>query len=85
MPSFSSLLVTASSDQLDLDDYNLVVDATATAAFSVDTTAETITVKSSTMDVGDKFTSITTTEIRLIKPKFNKDYFMGMIKCIKCS
>ena len=61
IPSNSKLLIENNSSLLDLDDYNLVVDGTATAVFSVDPAAKTITIKSSMLITTSKFIGITTT------------------------
>ena len=61
-PTIGTQLVSSSGDSmLDLGEHNLVVDATATAAFAVDTASKTITIKANSLTAGSKFTSITTT------------------------
>ena len=55
----TTLLATANGSTLDLGNYNLVVDATASSAFAVNT--GTITIKSSTFVSGNKFVSVITT------------------------
>ena len=61
VPSTNKLLIEINSSLLDLDDYNLTIDATATSVFSVDTSTKTITIKSSTLLTSSKFIGITTT------------------------
>lgn len=60
-PSTDGQLATLSGTALDLGSLNLVVDENATDVFSVDTTTDTITIKSSALNAGDKFDRITTT------------------------
>jgi len=60
-PTISTQPVNANGTELDLGSRNLVVDATAAAAFAVDTGTNTITVKSTTLAAGTKFKSIKTT------------------------
>lgn len=60
-PSLDKLLITANGKELDLDDYDLVVDKTAASAFSVDTTNKKITIKANELDDTDKFNVIETT------------------------
>ena len=61
IPSIDKLLIENESSLLDLDDYNLVVDATASAVFAVDTNTKTITIKSTTVLTTSKFIGIKTT------------------------
>lgn len=46
---------------IDLDDYNLILDKTASNLYTVNTSSKTITFKADTLVIGDKFTSISTT------------------------
>lgn len=61
VPTINSLLITGDESQLDLDDYNLTIDATATPVFAVNTGTNTITIRGNTLVGGAKFTSIETT------------------------
>lgn len=61
VPSTDKLLIVNESSLLDLGDYNLIVDASAAAVFSVDTNTKTITIKSNTVLTTSKFIGITTT------------------------
>lgn len=61
IPSIEELLITGESSLLNIGDYNLVVDATASAVFSVNTATKTITIKSSTLLTSTKFKGIKTT------------------------
>jgi hypothetical protein len=61
-PSVDSQVVTGAGTALDLNDQNLVIDATALSAFSVNTNTNTITIKAGAMDCSsENFTSLTTT------------------------
>jgi hypothetical protein len=60
-PSETTFLVTPSGSVLDFEARGIVVDATAAAAFAVDTATNTITVKSTTLTAGAKFKSLKTT------------------------
>jgi hypothetical protein len=60
-PTISAQPVTANGAELDLGSRNLVVDATAAAAFAVNTSTHTITIKSSVLSAGTKFKSLKTT------------------------
>ncbi len=60
IPSTNNLLIENSSSLLDLNDYNLIIDATAGSVFSVDTGTKTITIKSTTLLTSSKFIGITT-------------------------
>lgn len=60
-PTATTQPVTASGDVLSIGSLNLVIDSAASTAFAVNTGANTITIKSSALAVGSKFTSLTTT------------------------
>ena len=60
-PSEAAFLVTPSGSVLDFGARNIVVDATAAAAFAVNTTTNTITIKASALTKGTKFLSLKTT------------------------
>jgi len=60
-PSLSELLIDGNGTELDLGNRNLVIDATAASAFSVNQGANTITIKAGTFTTGNKFSSIRTT------------------------
>ncbi len=61
IPSIDELLIESNNNLLDLGEFNLVVDATSAAVFSVDTATKTITIKSTTLLTSSKFIGITTT------------------------
>ncbi|ARV13949.1 hypothetical protein [Polaribacter sp. SA4-12] len=61
IPSINELLIINESSLLNIGDYNLVIDATASAVFSVDTNSKTITIKSNTILTTSKFKGIKTT------------------------
>jgi hypothetical protein len=60
-PSINALLISASGATLDLDDHDLVIDASAASAFAVDKTNKKITIKAATLAMGNTFTAIKTT------------------------
>ena len=60
-PSISTQPVTASGTVLDLGNRNLVIDGTASVDFAINTGTNTITIRSSVLAAGTKFTSIRTT------------------------
>ena len=60
-PSIGALLATADGTTLDLDDHDLVIDASAASAFAVDKTNKKITIKANTLEAGTRFTAIKTT------------------------
>jgi|GEM_PF-3059063 hypothetical protein len=60
-PAIDSQLITITGTNLDLGSQNLVIDANASQAFSVNTSTNTITIKASSLFSTDKFSSITTT------------------------
>lgn len=60
-PSIASYPVTMSGTVLDFGNRNIVVDATASDTFSVNTGTNTITIKSSNLTTGLKFNSLVTT------------------------
>lgn len=60
-PSIDALLISVSGATLDLDDHDLVIDASAASAFAVDKTNKKITIKASTLAMGNTFTAIKTT------------------------
>lgn len=60
-PTASTQVATAAGTTLDLGALNVVVDATAGAAFAVNTGTNTVTIKSSTLAVGSKFSTLKTT------------------------
>ena len=61
IPTINELLIVNESSLLNIGDYNLVVDATASSVFSVDTNLKTITIKSNTLLTSSKFKGIKTT------------------------
>lgn len=61
IPSINKLLIVNDNSFLNIGDYNLVVDATASSIFSVDTNSKTITIKSNTLLTSNKFKGIKTT------------------------
>ena len=61
LPTMDTQLISSNGNTLDLGDYDLVVDATASSAFDVDTTNKIITVKSTDLLSGNNFTAINTT------------------------
>ena len=61
-PAVGSQLITITGSTLDLGSQNLVIDASASQAFVVDTSTNTITLKANSITVGNgDYTSITTT------------------------
>jgi len=60
-PTASTQVATAAGTTLDLGALNVLIDATAASAFSVNTGTNTITVKASTLAVGTKFALLKTT------------------------
>lgn len=60
-PATTSLVATGVGQDIDLGAQNLIVDANASAAFTVNTATSTITIKATTLTGGAKFTSIRTT------------------------
>jgi hypothetical protein len=60
-PTISTQLITANGTTLDLGSRNLVIDATAVSAISVNTGTNTVTIKASTLSPSAKFTKIQTT------------------------
>jgi len=73
IPSFGSQLINANGTELDLGALNLVIDSTAASVFS--STASTITIKSTSLLIGSKFTSIRTTgTITFTGSTFNGNY-----------
>ena len=60
-PTASTQVATAAGTTLDLGALNVVVDTTAAAAFAVNTGTNTVTIKSSILAVGTKFTTLKTT------------------------
>jgi len=60
VPTWDTMLVTASGTVLDLGSRNLVIDGTAASAFAVNTGTNTITIKATTLIAGTKFNSILT-------------------------
>jgi hypothetical protein len=60
-PTASTQVATAAGTTLDLGALNVVVDATAASAFAVNTGTNTVTIKSSILAVGTKFTTLKTT------------------------
>jgi hypothetical protein len=60
-PAVSTQVATAAGTTLDLGALNVVVDATAASAFSVNTGTNTVTIKSATLAVGSKFSTLKTT------------------------
>lgn len=59
-PAIETQLITANGSTLDLGNFDLVVDGTASTAFSVDMTNNIITIKTADLLSGDKFTTLTT-------------------------
>lgn len=60
-PSATTQVATAAGTALDLGALNVVVDATAASAFAVNTGTNTVTIKSSILAVGSKFSTLKTT------------------------
>jgi len=60
-PTVSTQPITGANSVLDLGAMDLVVDASAGSAFAVNTTTNTITINSTALGVGSKFTGLTTT------------------------
>lgn len=60
-PSLSAYPVISSGTTVDLGSINLVIDSSAGTAFAVNTGSNTITIKSTTLASGSKFTSLKTT------------------------
>ena len=60
-PTASTQVATAAGTTLDLGALNVVVDATAASAFAVNTGTNTVTIKSATLAVGSKFSTLKTT------------------------
>ena len=60
-PSATTQVATAAGTTLDLGALNVVVDATAASAFAVNTGTNTVTIKSSVLAVGSKFSTLKTT------------------------
>jgi hypothetical protein len=60
-PTASTQVATAAGTTLDLGALNVVVDATAASAFAVNTGTNTVTIKSTTLAVGAKFSALKTT------------------------
>ena len=60
-PSATTQVATAAGTTLDLGALNVVVDATAGSAFAVNTGTNTVTIKSSVLAVGSKFSTLKTT------------------------
>jgi hypothetical protein len=60
-PTASTQVATAAGTTLDLGALNVVVDATAGSAFAVNTGTNTVTIKSSVLAVGSKFSTLKTT------------------------
>jgi hypothetical protein len=60
-PSATTQVATAAGTTLDLGALNVVVDATAASAFAVNTGTNTVTIKSATLAVGAKFSTLKTT------------------------
>jgi hypothetical protein len=60
-PTASTQVATAAGTTLDLGALNVVVDATAASAFAVNTGTNTVTIKSSVLAVGSKFSTLKTT------------------------
>lgn len=61
IPSVDDLLIENESSILNLGNYNLIVDGTASTVFNVDTSTSTITIKSNTITTTSKFIGIKTT------------------------
>jgi hypothetical protein len=61
VPTLNDLLVENESSLLDINDYNLIVDATAASVFTVDTSTKTITLKSNMILNTSNFIGIKTT------------------------
>lgn len=61
IPAIDELLIENESSLLDIKDYNLIVDATASSIFSVNTSTKTITIKSNMLLTSNKFKGIKTT------------------------
>jgi hypothetical protein len=60
-PSATTQVATAAGTTLDLGALNVIVDATAASAFAVNTGTNTVTIKSATLAVGAKFSTLKTT------------------------
>jgi hypothetical protein len=60
-PTLSVQLATGSGTVLDFGSINIVIDGTAASAFAVNTETNTITIKSTTLQKGTKFSAIKTT------------------------
>jgi hypothetical protein len=60
-PTASTQVATAAGTTLDLGALNVVVDATAASAFAVNIGTNTVTIKSATLAVGAKFSTLKTT------------------------
>jgi hypothetical protein len=60
-PTASTQVATAAGTTLDLGALNVVVDATAASAFAVNTGTNTVTIKSTTLAAGAKFSTLKTT------------------------
>jgi len=60
-PTLGTQPATASGTLLDLGSLNLIVDASAAAAFAINTSTNTITIKASALTKGAKFLSVKTT------------------------
>lgn len=60
-PSIDTQLIDGNGQELDLGSRNLVIDATAASAFSVNQNTHTITIKAGAFALGSKFSSIKTT------------------------
>jgi hypothetical protein len=60
-PTLADQLATGSGTALDFGSINIVIDGAAASAFAVNTGTNTITIKSTTLQKGTKFSAITTT------------------------
>jgi hypothetical protein len=60
-PSATTQVATAAGTTLDLGALNVVVDATAASAFAVNTSTNTVTIKSAALAAGSKFSTLKTT------------------------
>lgn len=60
-PAIDSQLITATGVTLDLGSQNLIVDPNASQAFGVNTSTNTISIKTSDLIASNKFSSVTTT------------------------
>lgn len=59
-PTTSTQPINGNGSVLDLGNFNLVIDASAAQAFSLNTSTNTITIRSSKLEAGEKFSSIET-------------------------